>query len=140
MAELSGSQSQFLARLARTQRLSSGFGVLLVAVGVLYAGWGYARFEPRGDPREAPGFDRPVAQLAFLYEPLQSNLERVESITLAEHQLRGTLSRGMAWSAGLLMLVVRLFIGVLVALAGLVMMTVVVERRRLLRIIERLRS
>ena len=43
-------------------------GALLALLGAAYLVWGVLRFDPRVDPRKNPGFDWPVARLAFLFE------------------------------------------------------------------------
>ncbi len=137
--ELDPSQERLLAQLAHTQRWTGAVGLALALLGIFYATWGVLRFDPRGDPRLDPGFDRPVAKIAFLYASYQGAVDFIEPETATERILQHTLSGGMKFSAGMTLMLVRLFLGTLVAVAGFVMMTVVVERRRLLAIIARLR-
>ncbi len=136
--DLPPAEARLLSRLARTQRWTAAAGLALALVGAAYATWGVVRFDPLADPRRDPGFDRPVAKLAFLYASYQGGVERIEPETFTEAALLETLEGGMKFSAGMVLMLVRLFLGTLVALAGCVMMTVVVERRRLLAIIGRL--
>jgi len=131
-------QARLLRRLRRTQPWTAALGALLVVVGLAYGIWGASRFDRRVDPRVNPGFDRPVANLAFVYDPFEKRLLRTRPQTVTEIMLVGTLTRGMHFSAGFTMLLVRVFLATLAVLGGLVMLTVVVERRRLLLIIERL--
>ena len=138
--DLSAAQERLLARLARTQRWASAAGLVLALAGVAYAGWGMARFDPRGDPRLDPGFDRPVAKLAFLFVSYQGALEYIQPETSTEQFLLETLQGGMKFGSGMALMLLRLLLGTLVAMAGFATMTVVVERRRLLAIIERLRA
>ena len=67
-------------------------------------------------------------------------LDSIETETARERLLVSGLRRSMHFSAGILALVVRVALGTLMAVAGLVVLTVVVERRRLLQIIGRLRA
>ena len=53
--------------------------------------------------------------------------------------MRG-LNRNMAFSAGMMVLLVRMFVGTIVVVFGLSIMTVVVERARLLAVIGRRRE
>ncbi len=137
---LSSGQTRLLSRLARTQRITAVVGGLLAVVGVSYATWGFLRFDVEVDPREAPGFDRPISDLAFVFETHQQAFERVRAITPNEELLKGSLLSSMSLGASLTLVLVRLFVGVIVAVLGMVMMTVVVERARLLRIIERMQE
>ena len=137
---LSTGQQRLLARLGRTQRWAAAAGLLLALSGSVYAGWGLMRFDPRGDPRLDPGFDRPVARLAFLFVSYQGALEYIQPETSTEQFLLGTLQGGMKFGSGLTLMLLRLLIGTIMAVAGFAAMTVVVERRRLLVIIERLRA
>ena len=50
------------------------------------------------------------------------------------------LSRNMQFSAGIMVLLVRIFTGRLTMLGGFIMMTLAVERARLLRLIKRLQE
>ena len=140
LPELPDSEIRLLARLARTQPWVAAAGLALALMGAAYATWGVLRFDPRADPREDPGFDRPVAQLAFLYQGYQSGVERIAPETSTEAVLRSTLLGGMHFGSGVVLMLLRLFLGTLLALVGCVMMTVVVERRRLLKIIGRLQA
>jgi hypothetical protein len=125
----------------RTQRPFMAVGIVLALAGAAYLAWAIARYNPRLDPRDDPGFDRPVAQLAFLFEAHQKRLEqRVEDATNREIALMRGLLMNMAFSAGMMVLLLRVFIGTLVLVFGLSIMTVVVERARLLGVIGRLRE
>jgi hypothetical protein len=57
-----------------------------------------------------------------------------------EALLLDSMKRGMVFSAGVMVLMLRVYIGTLVLLMGLIALTVVVERRRLLRVIEKLQA
>ena len=137
---LSPDQERLVARLGRSQRWAAMAGLALALAGLAYAGWGLSRFDPRGDPRLDPGFDRPVAKLAFLFVSYQGALDYIEPETSTEQFLLETLQGGMKFGSGMALMLLRLLIGTIVAVAGMAAMTVVMERRRLLAIIERLRA
>lgn len=113
---------------------------MLLLSGVLYASWGVMRFDPRADPRLAPGPDGPVARLAFLYDGYRPALRIVAAQSEGEQRLVRTLERGMNFSAGLLTTLLRLFLGTFIAFSGLVMLSVCAERARLLKVIVRLQQ
>lgn len=138
--ELLPEQARLLSRLARTQRWTAAAGVALALLGMAYSTWGILRFDPLGDPRIDPGFDRPIARMAFLYASYQGATERIRPETATEAVLLDTLEGGMKFGSGVVMMLLRLFLGTLAALAGFVLMTVAVERGRLLAIIGRLRT
>jgi hypothetical protein len=136
---LTAREARFLARLPRAQRTAAAVGVLLTLAGALYAAWGIWVFDYRIDPRTQPDFDGPVASLAHLYDGYERLIGQIRAETPTETLLLDSMRRGIYFSAGTLVLVMRLFLGTLVALGGLVALTVVVERRRLLAVIRKLR-
>ncbi len=140
MAELSQPEAAFLARLGRTQKIAAGVGVVLALLGAAYVCWALYLFDWRVDPRTQASFDGPIAQLAFLYDGYQNTLDRIKPETQVERWLIDGVRRGMIFSAGTMVMMLRIFIGSLVCLMGLVALTVVVERRRLLRLVEKLRA
>ena len=54
--------------MRRRQRPIAIAGALLALAGAAYLAWGVLRYDPLADPRENPGFDGPVAHLAFIFE------------------------------------------------------------------------
>jgi hypothetical protein len=138
MADLSPKQIRFLERVRREQRWTAVLGALLTLSGALYLAWGIARFDPRGDPKLDPGFDRPVADLAHLYDTRHANIKKIRPETFNEEVLMETIALGINFNTGILMLLMRIFLGTLTLVGGLVMLTVVVERRRLLLLVDRL--
>jgi hypothetical protein len=138
--DLSRSQAQLLVRLHRTQRWIAALGLLLTLGGASYAFWGVYRFDANADPRQEPGFDLPVARLAFAYDEQQRTFEKIRPETFTEHVLMESLVRGMNFSASFAVMLMRLFLGTLTLLSGLVILTVGVERQRLLAIIGLLTS
>jgi hypothetical protein len=140
MGALEGDQATFLARVRRHQRLLAIGGALISLFGAAYLAWAILRFDPHGDPRDHPGFDGPIAELAFIFQRGQLILENAEPQTPGEARLMHELGRNMQFSAGIMVLLVRVFVGTLAMLGGMIMMTIVVERARLLRLIERLQE
>ena len=131
---------RFVASVRRSQRTFLAIGAVLALAGGAYLCWAIARYHPRVDPRDDPGFDRPIAQIAFLFDAYQERLEKsAESATPRELALMRGLNRNMAFSAGMMVLLVRVFVGTILLVFGLSIMTVVVERARLLAVIGRLR-
>ena len=115
-------------------------GALLALIGAAYLFWGVTRFDPMADPRENPGFDWPVARLAFLFERGQLMVDRAVPQTAMEGRLLRGMSRNMNFSAGVMVLLLRIFFGTLALVSGFAIMTVVVERARLLALIRHLRE
>jgi hypothetical protein len=131
----------FVERVRKSQRPFMIAGIVLALAGAAYLTWAIARYNPRLDPRDDPGFDRPIAQIAFLFEAHQARLEqRVDDATPREIGLMRGLLMNMAFSAGMMVLLVRVFIGTILLVSGLSIMTVVVERARLLAVIHRLKG
>jgi hypothetical protein len=138
MGALEARDSSFLAGVRRSQRPLAIGGALLALLGAAYLAWAILRFDPDGDPRVNPGFDRPIAQLAFIFQRGQLLAERAEPATPSEARALHALSRNMQFSAGVMVLQLRMFVGTMALLGGFIMLTVVVERARLLRLIRRL--
>ena len=140
MPELVEKQDLLLRRIARSQRPMAIAGGLLALLGAAYLVWGVTRFDAHGDPRTNPGFDWPVARLAFIFERGQAQLESAEPGSHSEQKLRRGLTRTMQFSSGVMVLLLRIFFGTLALVAGFATMTVVVERARLLAMIRHLRE
>jgi hypothetical protein len=136
---IEASDERLVAAIGRRQAGAIAAGVLLVLAGGLYALWGIGRFDPSIDPRQAPGFDRPIAELAFLFDRKDRALGNIEPQTSMERFLIGELQHQIRLTGSLIMLLLRLFLGTFVLTAGLILLTVVVERRRLLKVIRNLR-
>lgn len=124
----------------RAQRWATRFGIGLTLLGTLYVAWAVWIYDYRVDPRTQPAFDRPVAALAHLYDGYERILNQIRPETPTEKILLESMQRGMYFSAGTLVLLMRLFLGTLIALSGLVALTVVVERHRLLVLIRKLQD
>lgn len=140
MGELSERERNFLARLDRTQRVATWFGIAFALLGALYIAWAVAIFDYRSDPRTQPAFDAPVARLGFLYDRYQRVIGKIVPETQVERWLLDGMKRGMFFSAGVMVLMLRIYLGTLVLLMGLAALTVVIERRRLLSVIATLRE
>ena len=138
MAELTERDRILLEKVSRGQRASTVIGIVLTLAGLGYVSWAVHLFDYRVDPRTQWSFDGPVADLAFLYDRYQRILDKVEPESDVEKLLLEGVRRGMYFSSGVMVLMLRIYIGTLVGLMGLVALTVVVERRRLLRMIEQL--
>ncbi|HXZ85602.1 MAG TPA: hypothetical protein VEI82_08945 [Myxococcota bacterium] len=138
MAALSDREAKFLSHVRRSQRWFAAGGLVLSLIGAAYTTWGVLRFDPHGDPRRNPGWDGPVAELAFLYERGYERIDRAMPETPAEAQLLHALERNMQFSSGVMVLLMRVFLGLFAVVTGLLSMSVVVERSRLLRLIKRL--
>ena len=139
MAELESRDASYLAVTRRRQRPLAIAGAILALFALAYLAWAILRFNPRVDPRDDPGFDRPIAQLAFIFQKGQLKLEKMATeAPPSELRILRMMSRHMSFSAGIMVLQVRLFVGTVALLGGLIMMTVVVERGRLLKVIKKL--
>lgn len=140
MAELTERQTGWLEGLGRGQRISSVLGGVLLLAGIGYIAFAVASFDPRADPREQPSWDRPVAGLADLYSPYRPILRAIRPQTDVEHLLLDGVKLSLAFSTGIMILLVRILIGTILCLSGMAALTVVVERRRLLALIAQLRA
>ena len=140
MAELSEREAKLVRTVTGSQRWFAAAGLALALLGLAYAIWGVLHFDPHGDPRQSPGFDKPVAQLAFLFDRGLVRLENQTPATPTEALLLRAVTRNMQFSAGVMMLLMRVFLGLLTLVAGMLAVTVVVERGRLLRVIKRLQE
>jgi hypothetical protein len=125
--------------IGRRQNGAIVLGLILVLVGGCYALWGIGRFDPKVDPRADPGFDRPIAELAFLFDRKDRAVGNIDPQTSMERFLQNELQAQMRLTGSLVILLMRLFLGTFVLTTGMILLTVVVERRRLLKVIEKLR-
>lgn len=141
MGALEQSDSSYLETVRRRQRPVAVAGAIIALLALGYLAWAILRFNPRADPRDDPGFDIPIAQLAFIFQKGQLKLEKMATeATPSELALLRMLSRNMSFSAGIMVLQVRMFVGTVALLGGLIMMTVVVERGRLLKLIKKIQE
>jgi hypothetical protein len=140
MQRLSETDTRWLERLDWTQRVATWVGLVLAVLGAAYVGWGIYLFDYRVDPRTQSSFDGPVSQLAFLYDSYQRTLDKITPETPVEQMLMEGAKRGMYFSSGVMVMMMRIYVGTLVCLMGLVSLTVVMERRRLLRVIAKLQA
>ena len=138
MSALEGNEASFLSQVRSHQRPLAIAGALLAVCGIAYLAWAILRYDPEADPRLDTGFDRPIAKLGFLFQRGLWLVENAEPKTPTEERLLHGLSHNMQFSAGMMVLLLRIFTGTLTMLAGFIMMTVVVERARLLKLIKRL--
>src|SRR5512139_3562440 len=123
MKDVPERDARLLASVSRSQRPFLGLGIVLALAGAAYLTWALVRYDPWDDPRQNPGFDRPVAQLAFLFQRHQFVIEHANGQTPAENRLLRGLARNMQFSAGIMVLLLRLFLGTLTLVFGLTIMT-----------------
>jgi hypothetical protein len=140
VSALEGNDAGFLSRVRSHQRPLAIAGALLSLCGIAYLAWAILRYDPEADPRLDTGFDRPIAKLGFLFQRGLWLVENAQPQTPTEERLLHGLSRNMQFSAGIMVLLLRIFTGTLTTLAGFIVMTVVVERARLLKLIKRLQE
>jgi hypothetical protein len=135
---IDASDERLVAAIGRRQNAAILLGLILVLSGGFYALWGIGRFDPKADPRETPGFDRPIAELAFLFDRKDRAVGNIDPQTSMERFLQNELQHQMRLTGSLIILLMRLFLGTFLLTAGLILLTVVVERRRLLKVIRKL--
>jgi hypothetical protein len=111
---------------------------LLIVSGAGYASWAVLRFDPRAAIEQHAGFDPPVNALTRMYDPYQPMLRNLRPTTDTEQLLLWGLRANMSFTAGMLMTLLRVFLGLLLLLCGLFLITTAFERRRLVRILQRL--
>jgi len=140
MGSISESDERLLRRLGTTQRLAACMGLLLAVVGVGYVVWAVLLFDPRADPHEQPQWDGPVAGISTLYDRFNPLLNAIRPETENEQLLLSGVKANLRFSTGLLILATRVLIGTVFTLGGLAALTVVVERARLLKVIQQLRE
>jgi hypothetical protein len=140
VTELAERQDLMLGRLTRSQKPMAIVGALLALLGAAYVTWGVMRFDPRGDPRDNPGFDWPIARLAFLFEGGHARIDKAVAETPTEARLLRGMSRNMTFSAGVMVMLLRVFVGTIAVVLGFSIVTVVVERARLIAMIRHLRE
>jgi hypothetical protein len=138
MAQLSGPDARLVARMERNDRPTFVWACVLMLAGSAYAGWGLLRFDARADTEEHMSFDRPVSSLGRLYGPYAPLLRVVKPHTEVESMLFVSLKHNMAFSVGIMMTLMRVFLGILMIVMGMVALSVRLERRRLLDVIARM--
>lgn len=137
MSDVAEKDARLLESVRRSQKPLLVLGALVALAGAAYLVWAVLRFDPNVDPRRDPGFDRPVAQLAFLFDHYQKRIDAFQIRTPTERHLLYGLSRNMEFSAGIMVLLVRMLLGTLALVFGFSIVTIVVERARLLAILGR---
>jgi uncharacterized membrane protein YphA (DoxX/SURF4 family) len=138
LGELGERQERFLRRVLRSQRPIAAIGLVVALIGAAYGFWGVLQFEPVGPPADA--FDRPIARMGRLFERYQRALDNAPISTELERFLIGELRLRTDMTASVVVLLLRLLVATIVLTAGLVMLTVNVERQRLLALISTLRE
>ena len=139
MAALSERDVRLIARMQRSERPTLIWAAVLMVLGIGYASWGTLRFDPRGSVEDHMSFDRPVSSLGTLYLPYAPFLNLSPDTDL-EVVLLGAFKANIAFSVGIMMTLMRLFLGILMLVMGMLALSVRLERRRLLDVIARLQA
>lgn len=139
MSALDERQERYLARVSAHQRRVQISGIVLALAGAAYVTWGVLQFDPAGDPTGERAFDRPIAQVGELLARYRAALRRLPADTPSEAFLMSELNSQTRVTGSVAVLLLRIFVGSLVLIAGLICLTVSVERARLLALIATLR-
>ena len=140
MAELSERDARLLARIRRSERPTLIWACLLMLLGISYAVWGSLRFDPRASIEAHMSFDRPLSTLGEMYGPYAPALRLIRPSTDTEAFLISGMRANMAFSVGVMITLMRVFLGILIGVMGMVALSVRLERRRLLDVIARLQA
>jgi hypothetical protein len=134
---LSEAEERFLRRARARQRYLLIIGAVLAVAGGLYMAWGVRQLQVQ-TPLDEPAFDRPISRLALLVLPRLRQLDQIRPATRLEAALLAEVKEQTGIIGRLVVVVLRLLIGSFVCTAGLVIVTVGLSERPLLRIIARL--
>lgn len=137
---LSEGDARLIARIERSELPTLIWACVLILAGASYATWGALRFDAQGDIPSHMSFDLPVSSLGELYAPYAPFLRLAEPETDIEAILMKGLKANMAFSAGMMMTLMRVFLGILMLVMGMVALSVRLERRRLLNVIARIQT
>jgi hypothetical protein len=140
MAELSERDAQLVARMRRSERPTLAWACALMLLGTSYVAWGTLRFDPRAPVEDHMSFDYPVSSLGKLYGPYAPFLRLTRPDTDTEAMLLAGFKANVSFSVGIMITLMRVFLGILVVVMGLVALSVRLERRRLLDVIERMQA
>ncbi len=140
MSALDARQERYLGRVLRAQRRVQIAGILLALAGTGYVLFGVYHFHPARDPTAERSFDRPIAQVGQLLARYRAALRNLPSTTLQEQFLMSELHSQTRITASVAVLLLRIFVGTLIGVGGLICITVSVERHRLLALIATLRQ
>ncbi len=140
MSALDGRQERYVARVSANQRRVQLAGVVLALTGAAYLTWGVLQFDPRRDSTGERAFDRPIAQVGQLLARYRTALRRLPADTPEEAFLMSELNSQTRVTASVAVVLLRIFVGTLVLVGGLICLTVSVERGRLLALIATLRN
>jgi hypothetical protein len=139
LSALDARQERYLGRVTRSQRRVQVAGFVLALIGASYVGWAVYHFHPERDPTAEHAFDRPIARMGQLLSRYRAALRRLPPQTAQEKFLISELHGQTRITAAVAVLLLRMFVGTLVVVAGLICLTVAVERHRLLALIATLR-
>ena len=140
MAALTEKDRRYLRQMAWMQPGALITGILGFVLGVAYVAWAVLIFDFRQDPREQGAFDVPIQEIADVYDGYSWTISKIIPESDTEAILLESMRGGLKFTTGIMVMLLRIFLGTLVALMGLVSLTVVVERRRLLHVIDRLQA
>lgn len=140
MSALDSRQEGYLGRVLRGQRRVQIAGILLALAGTAYVVFGVYHFHPARDPTAEHSFDRPVAQVGQLLARYRAALRNLPTQTIQEEFLMSELDSQTRITAAVAVMLLRMFVGSLVLVGGLICLTVSVERHRLLALIATLRQ
>jgi hypothetical protein len=140
MAELSERDARLIARMERSERPTLIWACLLMVLGTSYAAWGTLRFDPHSDIESHKSFDHPISSLGEIYRPYAPFLRLTRPNTDVEAILLSGIKKNMAFSVGVMMTLMRVFLGILMLVMGMVALSVRLERRRLLNVIARIQA
>ena len=139
VSALDARQERYLASVVGHQRRVRVVGLVLALAGATYVAWGVLQFDPARDPTGERAFDRPIAQVGELLARYRAALQRLPTDTPSEAFLMSELESQTRVTASVAVVLLRIFVGTLVLVAGLICLTVSVERARLLALIATLR-
>lgn len=140
MAALSERDAKLIARMERSERPTLIWACLLLVLGLSYGAWGALRFNPRAPIEQHMSFDRPISSLGRIYDPYTPFLRLAKPDTDVEAILLAAIKGNMAFGVGVMVTLMRVFLGILVAVMGMVALSVRLERRRLLDVIARIQA
>jgi len=137
--QLSDREVRWLQRLHRRQPFAIAVAFVLIAAGGGYSVWALQRFKLGASQSAHPDFDVPIARVQRLFEQLIA-APQVEAATQLEQRLikdRQDLGR---FASGLLVLILRVSLGSMALVQGLILLSVALAQKPLLKVIDKLRS
>jgi hypothetical protein len=139
LSALEPRQERYLGRVLRSQLRVQIAGLLLALAGAGYVVFGVYHFHPARDPTAVHAFDRPIASAGQLLARYRTALRNLPPQTVQEQFLISELHSQTRITAAVAVLLLRMLVGTLILVGGLICLTVAVERHRLLALIATLR-